>query len=71
MAYLYTDSWMVANTLWGCLQQWKQNSWRYRSKPIWAAALWKDTTVQVENMVVKVCHIGGHVPKSRATEEEQ
>ncbi|KAK4806620.1 hypothetical protein QYF61_013875 [Mycteria americana] len=25
--YLYTDSWMVANALWGWLQQWKQNNW--------------------------------------------
>ena len=27
MLYLYTDSWMVANALWGWLQQWEQNNW--------------------------------------------
>ncbi|GAB0205765.1 hypothetical protein GRJ2_003042100 [Grus japonensis] len=26
MQYLYTDSWMVANALWGWLQQWKQSN---------------------------------------------
>ncbi|KAK4817077.1 hypothetical protein QYF61_027908 [Mycteria americana] len=34
--YLCTDSWMVANALWGWLQQWKQNNWQRRGKPIWA-----------------------------------
>ncbi|GAB0189166.1 hypothetical protein GRJ2_001381900 [Grus japonensis] len=34
---LYTDSWMVANALWGWLQQWKRNNWQRRGKPIWAA----------------------------------
>ena len=38
--YLYTDSWMVANALWGWLQQWKQSNWQCRGKPIWAATLW-------------------------------
>jgi len=28
MLYLYTESWMVANALWGCLQQWKKNNWQ-------------------------------------------
>ncbi|XP_048786412.1 uncharacterized protein LOC125686463 [Lagopus muta] len=42
MLYLYTDSWMVANALWGWLQQWEQNNWQRRGKPIWAAELWKD-----------------------------
>ncbi|KAK4815727.1 hypothetical protein QYF61_006765 [Mycteria americana] len=28
--YLYTDSWMVANALWGWLQQWKQSNWQCR-----------------------------------------
>jgi len=39
---LYTDSWMVANTLWGWLQQWEQNNWQRRGKPIWTAELCKD-----------------------------
>ncbi|PKU29557.1 hypothetical protein llap_20139 [Limosa lapponica baueri] len=26
--YLYTNSWMVANALWGWLQQWKQSNWQ-------------------------------------------
>uniref|UniRef100_A0A8D0EPB9 RNase H type-1 domain-containing protein n=1 Tax=Strix occidentalis caurina TaxID=311401 RepID=A0A8D0EPB9_STROC len=25
--YLYTDSWMVANALWGWLQEWKKTNW--------------------------------------------
>jgi len=33
--YLYTESWMVANALWGWLQQWKKNNWQRRGKPIW------------------------------------
>ena len=28
MLYLYTDSWMVANALWGWLQQWEHNNWQ-------------------------------------------
>ena len=42
MLYLYTDSWMVANALWWWLQQWEQNNWQRRGKPVWAAELWKD-----------------------------
>ncbi|KAK4817261.1 hypothetical protein QYF61_005474 [Mycteria americana] len=54
--YLYTDSWMVANALWGWLQQWKQSNRLRRGKPIWAAALWQDIAARVENLVVEVCH---------------
>ncbi|KAK4817217.1 hypothetical protein QYF61_003741 [Mycteria americana] len=68
---LYTDSWMVANALWGWLQQWKQSNRLRRGKPIWAAVLWQDIAAQVENLVVEVCHIDAHVPKSLATEEHQ
>ena len=42
MLYLYTDSWMVANALWGLLQHREQNNWQRRGKPIWATELWKD-----------------------------
>ncbi|GAB0190200.1 hypothetical protein GRJ2_001485300 [Grus japonensis] len=69
--YLYTDSWMVANALWGWLHQWKKTSWQRRGKPIWAAALWQDITARVENMAVKVRHVDAYVPKSCATEEHQ
>ncbi|XP_019329322.1 PREDICTED: uncharacterized protein LOC109279670 [Aptenodytes forsteri] len=69
--YLYTDSWMVANALWGWLQQWKQSNWQRRGKPIWAAALWQDIAARVENLVVKVRHVDAHIPKSRATEEHK
>ncbi|KAK4814147.1 hypothetical protein QYF61_009066 [Mycteria americana] len=69
--YLYTDSWMVANALWGWLQQWKQNNWQHRGKPTWAAALWQDIAARVENLGVKVHHVDAYVPKSRATEEHQ
>uniref|UniRef100_A0A8B9FPQ9 ribonuclease H n=1 Tax=Amazona collaria TaxID=241587 RepID=A0A8B9FPQ9_9PSIT len=68
---LYTDSWMVANALWGWLQQWKQSNWQRRGKPIWAAALWQDIAARVQNLVIKVRHVDAHVPKSRATEEHQ
>ncbi|GAB0176080.1 hypothetical protein GRJ2_000073200 [Grus japonensis] len=69
--YLYTDSWMVANALWGWLQQWKRNTWQCRGKPIWAAPLWQDIAARLEKLVVKVRHVDAHVPKSRATEEHQ
>ncbi|KAK4806821.1 LOW QUALITY PROTEIN: hypothetical protein QYF61_005617 [Mycteria americana] len=69
--YLCTDSWMVANALWGWLQQGKQSNWQHRGKPIWAAALLQNIAAQVKNLVVKVCHLGAHVPKSQATEEHQ
>ncbi|KAM9591112.1 uncharacterized protein ACIBXB_006051 isoform 1-T2 [Morphnus guianensis] len=69
--YLYTDSWMVANALWGWLQQWKQSNWQRRGKPIWAAALWQDIASWLENLVVKVRHVDAHIPKSQATEEHQ
>ena len=69
--YLYTDSWMVANALWGWLQQWKKNNWQRRGKSIWAAPLWQDIAARLEQLVVKVRHVDAHVPKSRATEEHQ
>ncbi|GAB0210345.1 cAMP-dependent protein kinase inhibitor alpha [Grus japonensis] len=71
MLCLYTDSWMVANALWGWLQQWKRNNWQRRGKPIWAAPLWQDIAAQLEKLVVKVRHVDAHLPKSRATEEHQ
>ncbi|GAB0208306.1 hypothetical protein GRJ2_003296300 [Grus japonensis] len=69
--YLYTESWMVANALWGWLQQWKRSNWQRRGKPIWAAPLWQDIAARLEKLVVKVCHVDAHIPKSWATEEHQ
>ena len=69
--YLYTDSWMVANALWGWLQQWKKGNWQRRGKPIWAATLWQDIASRLENLVVRVRHVDAHVPKGRATEEHR
>ncbi|GAB0209618.1 hypothetical protein GRJ2_003427500 [Grus japonensis] len=69
--YLYTVSWMVANALWGWLQQWQQRNWQCRGKPIWAAPLWQDIAARLEKLVVKVRHVDAHIPKSRATEEHQ
>ncbi|KAK4819239.1 hypothetical protein QYF61_027193 [Mycteria americana] len=69
--YLYTDSWMVGNALWGWFQQWKESNWQRRGKPIWAAAVWQDIAAWVENLVVKVRHVDIHVPRSQATEEHQ
>lgn len=62
---------MVANAAWGWLQQWKQSNWQCRGKPIWAAPWWQNIAAQLENLVVKACHIDVHVPKNRATEEDQ
>ncbi|GAB0206701.1 hypothetical protein GRJ2_003135700 [Grus japonensis] len=67
--YLYTHSWMVANALWGWLQQWKQSNCQRRGKPIWAAKLWQDIAAQLEKLVVKcggLTMAGGQVP-TRAT----
>ncbi|RMB92703.1 hypothetical protein DUI87_30849 [Hirundo rustica rustica] len=69
--YLYTDSWMVANALWGWLDRWNKANWQHRGKPIWAADEWKDIATQVEKLPVKVRHVDAHVPKSRANEEHQ
>ncbi|PKU30997.1 hypothetical protein llap_18700 [Limosa lapponica baueri] len=51
--YLYTDSWMMANALWGWLKQWKQSNWQRRGKPIWAAELWQDIADWLGKLVVK------------------
>uniref|UniRef100_A0A8U8C7R6 Uncharacterized protein n=1 Tax=Geospiza parvula TaxID=87175 RepID=A0A8U8C7R6_GEOPR len=69
--YLYTDSWMVANALWGWLERWKKANWQRRGKPIWAADEWKDIAARLEKLPVKVRHVDAHVPKSRANEEHQ
>ncbi|RMC20277.1 hypothetical protein DUI87_01123 [Hirundo rustica rustica] len=69
--YLYTDSWMVANALWGWLEKWKKANWQRRGKPIWAADEWKDIATWVEKLPVKVRHVDAHVPKSRANEEHR
>ncbi|RMC17105.1 hypothetical protein DUI87_05682 [Hirundo rustica rustica] len=45
--YLYTDSWMVANALWGWLKRWKEANWMHGGKPIWAAEEWKDIATRV------------------------
>uniref|UniRef100_A0A8U8BQ67 Uncharacterized protein n=1 Tax=Geospiza parvula TaxID=87175 RepID=A0A8U8BQ67_GEOPR len=68
---LYTDSWMVANALWGWLERWKKANWQRRGKPIWAADEWKDIAARLEKLPVKVRHVDAHVPKSRANEEHQ
>ncbi|RMB93525.1 hypothetical protein DUI87_30223 [Hirundo rustica rustica] len=69
--YLYTDSWMVANALWGWLDRWKKANWQRRGKPIWAADEWKDIATRVEKLPVKVRHVDAHVPKSQANEEHR
>ncbi|RMC20093.1 hypothetical protein DUI87_00939 [Hirundo rustica rustica] len=67
--YLYTDSWMVANALWGWLEKWKKANWQRKGKPIWAVDEWKDIATRVKKLPVKVRHVDAHVPKSRANEE--
>ncbi|RMB96962.1 hypothetical protein DUI87_26541 [Hirundo rustica rustica] len=67
--YLYTDSWMVANALWGWLNRWKKANWQGRGKPIWAAEIWQDIAARVEKLTVKVRHVDAHVSKSQANEE--
>ncbi|XP_051626290.1 uncharacterized protein LOC127462039 [Manacus candei] len=67
--YLYTDSWMVANALWGWLERWKKANWQRQGKPIWAAEMWQDIAGRVEKLSVKVRHVDAHVGKKRANEE--
>ncbi|RMB93708.1 hypothetical protein DUI87_29938 [Hirundo rustica rustica] len=67
--YLYIDSWMVANALWGWLNCWKKANWQHRGKHIWAAEIWQDIATQVEKLTVKVRHVDAHVSKSQANEE--
>ncbi|XP_051655122.1 uncharacterized protein LOC127476333 [Manacus candei] len=67
--YLYTDSWMVANALWGWLERWKKANWQRQGKPIWAAEMWRDIAGRVEKLSVKVRHVDAHVGKKRANEE--
>ncbi|RMC10425.1 hypothetical protein DUI87_13230 [Hirundo rustica rustica] len=67
--YLYTNSWMVANALWGWLNRWKKANWQRRGKPIWAAEVWQDIAARVKKLTVKVRHVDAHVSKSRANEE--
>ncbi|RMC22022.1 hypothetical protein DUI87_02893 [Hirundo rustica rustica] len=69
--YLYTDSWMVANALWGWLEKWKKANWQRRGKPIWAVDEWKDIATRVEKLPIKIHHVDAHVPKSRANEEHR
>ncbi|TRZ14837.1 hypothetical protein HGM15179_012279 [Zosterops borbonicus] len=69
--YLYTDSWMVANALWGWQNRWKKANWQRRGKPIWAADIWQDIAAREERLTVKVRHVDAHVPKSRANEEHR
>lgn len=69
--HLSTDTWMVTNALWGWLQQWQQKNWQCRGKPIWAAALWKDTAAWVGNLAVNVHHVYACVPKNWAALKKQ
>ncbi|XP_029815793.1 uncharacterized protein LOC115307487 [Manacus vitellinus] len=69
--YLYTDSWMVANALWGGLERWKKANWQRQGKPIWAAEMWQDIAGRVEKLSVKVRHVDAHVGKKRANEEHR
>jgi len=62
---------MVTNILGGWLQQWKKNNWQRRGKPIWPAPLWQNIAARLENLVVKVCHVEIHVPRSWDTKEHQ
>jgi len=62
---------MVVYALWGWLQQRKKNNWQRRGKLIWAAPLWQDIAAWMDQLVVKVCHVDAHIPKSQATEEHQ
>ncbi|RMB91867.1 hypothetical protein DUI87_31729 [Hirundo rustica rustica] len=67
--YLYTDSWMVANALWGWLNRWKKANWQRRGKPIWAAEIWQDIAARVEKLTVNIRHVDAHVSRSWANEE--
>lgn len=62
LGFWSTDTWMVANAIWGL-----QNNWQCRNNPIWAAELWKDIASQEENLAIKVCHVDAHIPRSLQT----
>ena len=62
---------VVAYALWQWLLQWKQNNWQHRGKQVWTVTLREDTAALIENIAVKVHHVGNHIPKSHATEEHQ
>jgi len=36
-----------------------------------AAPLWQDIDAWLEQLIVKVCHVDAHIPKSQTTEEHQ
>ncbi|RMB92884.1 hypothetical protein DUI87_30778 [Hirundo rustica rustica] len=58
--YLYTNSWMVANALWGWLNRWKKVNWQHRGKAIWAAEIWQDIATRIEKLTMKVRHVDVH-----------
>ncbi|KAF4803562.1 hypothetical protein TURU_014995 [Turdus rufiventris] len=69
--YLYTDSWMVANALWGWLERWKKTNGQLGGKRGWASDQWKEIATRVEKLPVEVHYVNAHVPKSRANEEHR
>uniref|UniRef100_A0A8U7M6V6 ribonuclease H n=1 Tax=Corvus moneduloides TaxID=1196302 RepID=A0A8U7M6V6_CORMO len=69
--YLYTNSWMVGNALWGWVGRWRKANWRRKGKPVWAAEEWKDIATWVEKVPVKVHHVDAHVPKNQADQEHR
>lgn len=62
---------MLASALWAWLQQWKQNNWHSRAKPIWAATLWQNIAASCGESGLQVHHLDAHVPKSQATEKHK
>lgn len=62
---------MVANALWGWLDQWRKVKWQHRGNPIWAAEMWQDIAARVEKLTMKAHHVDAHVPKSRTNEEHR
>lgn len=59
---------MVANALWGWLDQWRKAKWQPRGKAIWAAEIWQDIAAWVEKLTVKVHSVNVCVLKSQANE---
>lgn len=57
---------MVANALWGWLDQWRKAKWQHGGKPIWAAEIWQDIAAWLEKLTVEVHHVNVRVPKSWA-----
>ncbi|XP_030058278.1 uncharacterized protein LOC115469623 [Microcaecilia unicolor] len=60
-AYIYTDSWAVANGLTTWLPTWKQNDWYIHTKLVWGSQLWQEISEFLQSTSAYVYHVDAHV----------